>query len=358
MFSALPNSVLQMSMIFLSIVIEALPFVLLGCIISGALQIFLTPERVTKILPKNKLASIMVGCGLGVFFPSCECGIVPIVNQFIKKDVPAHTAFAFMLTAPIVNPIVIFATYIAFSNSAKFALLRVGGSFLVALVVGIWLAYFNKKDILKADLLQTSRHHHHHGHNHAGQELKTFNETQSSNLQSTDFSSSYEASGHRHEHSHQADQENAVVQLPDQSMTSFKERFFKFQNQIGHVLRHSVDEFFDTGRYLIIGGLIASAMQTYLPTGFMLTLGSTKLLSVLIMLVLAFTMSLCSEADAFIGSSLLSLFGMGPVVGFLVFGPMVDVKNLLMMKRYFNTRFIATMVGIISLVVTIYAWVV
>lgn len=73
---------------------------------------------------------------------------------------------------------------------------------------------------------------------------------------------------------------------------------------------------FDTGRYLIIGGLIAAAMQTYLPTRIMLTLGSTKILAIIIMLLLAFTMSLCSEADAFIGSSLLSLFGTAPVAAF------------------------------------------
>jgi uncharacterized membrane protein YraQ (UPF0718 family) len=307
MLQALPNSVLQMSVIFLSIVIEALPFVLLGCLISGALQVFLTPERVTKILPKNKLASIAMGCGLGVFFPSCECGIVPIVNQFVKKDVPVYTAFAFMLTAPIVNPIVIFSTFIAFGNSAKFAFLRVVGSLIVAMVVGIWLAYFNKQTILKKALAvpTTTTHKHHHTHVH-------------------------EAEGTTH----------------------------KWTHQVRHLLQHSIDEFFDTGRYLIIGGLIAAAMQTYLPTGMMLTLGSTKFLAVLVMLVLAFTMSLCSEADAFIGSSLLSLFGAGPVVGFLVFGPMVDIKNLLMMKRYFTSRFIGTMVGLIAVVVLIYAWVV
>jgi uncharacterized membrane protein YraQ (UPF0718 family) len=307
MLQALPNSVLQMSVIFLSIVIEALPFVLLGCLISGALQVFLTPERVTKILPKNKLASIAMGCGLGVFFPSCECGIVPIVNQFVKKDVPVYTAFAFMLTAPIVNPIVIFSTFIAFGNSAKFAFLRVVGSLIVAMVVGIWLAYFNKQTILKKALAvpTTTTHKHHHTHVH-------------------------EAEGTTH----------------------------KWTHQVRHLLQHSIDEFFDTGRYLIIGGLIAAAMQTYLPTGMMLTLGSTKFLAVLVILVLAFTMSLCSEADAFIGSSLLSLFGAGPVVGFLVFGPMVDIKNLLMMKRYFTGRFIGTMVGLIAVVVLIYAWVV
>lgn len=307
MFQSLPNSVLQMSVIFLSIVIEALPFVLLGCLISGALQVFLTPERVTKILPKNKLASIAMGCGLGVFFPSCECGIVPIVNQFVKKDVPVHTAFAFMLTAPIVNPIVIFSTFIAFGNSAKFAFLRVVGSLLVAMVVGVWLAYFNQQGVLKQQSLPLMQSHTPHSH-------------------------------HRHGHDH------APVEGRGQ--------------QIKALLQHSLDEFFDTGRYLIIGGLIASAMQTYLPTGLMLTLGSTKLLAVFVMLLLALTLSLCSEADAFIGSSLLSLFGVGPVVGFLVFGPMVDIKNLLMMKRYFTGRFIASLVGLVAVVVSIYAWVV
>ncbi|EOL42278.1 ABC transporter membrane protein [Enterococcus phoeniculicola] len=310
MFELLPHSVLQMSTIFLSIVIEALPFVLLGCLISGALYVFLTPERVQKFLPKNKLLSIAAGCGMGFFFPSCECGIVPIVNQFVKKDVPIYTAFAFMLTAPIINPIVIFSTFIAFGNSFKFALWRILGSFLIALVVGIWLAYFNKTDVLKQKMNTTLEEEPPHEHIHV-------------------------AHAHTKEESHP-----------------------RFIHQVAHVFTHGVDEFFDTGRYLVIGALIASAMQTYLPTGWMLTLASTKVLAVLIMLVLAFVLSLCSEADAFIGSSLLSLFGTGPVVGFLVFGPMVDIKNLLMMKRYFSGRFITSLVGIIAVVVFVYAMIV
>lgn len=308
MFSHLPDSILQMSMIFLSIVIEALPFVLLGCIISGALYVFLTPERVQRLLPQNKLAAIAVGCGLGFFFPSCECGIVPIVNQFVKKGVPNHTAFAFMLTAPIINPIVIFSTFIAFGNSMRYAFLRVIGSLIVAMVIGVWLAYFNQQSIIKDANLQQAVANASHSHHH---EKSVHNQTKKTFIQ-----------------------------------------------QVGHVLEHSVDEFFDTGRYLMIGGLIAAAMQTYLPTGVMLTLGSNKILAVVVMLFLALAMSLCSEADAFIGSSLLSLFGTGPVVGFLVFGPMVDIKNLLMMKRYFSGRFIASLVAIIVVCVTGYALVV
>ncbi|MGG5359066.1 MULTISPECIES: permease [unclassified Enterococcus] len=303
MFSFIPDSVLQMSTIFLSIVIEALPFVLLGCIISGALQVYLTPERVQKWLPKNRVLSILMGSVLGFFFPSCECGIVPIVHQFVKKGVPVHTAFSFMLTAPIINPIVIFSTFIAFGNSFKMAFLRVLGSFVIAMIVGLWLAYFQKESVLKEKLPTTAashKHTHHHSHEHVEKR--------------------------------------------------------NFSQQIRHLLTHAVDEFFDTGRYLIIGGLIAASMQTYLPTRVMLTLGSTKLLAIVIMLVLAFTMSLCSEADAFIGSSLMSLFGTAPVVAFLVFGPMVDIKNLLMMKRYFNTRFVVSFVVIVAVSVMGYAF--
>ena len=300
MFSFIPNSVLQMSTIFLSIVIEALPFVLLGCLISGALQVFLTPERVKRWLPDNRFLSILTGSVLGFFFPSCECGIVPIVHQFVKKGVPVHTAFAFMLTAPIINPIVIFSTFIAFGNSWEMAGWRMVGSFVVALIIGIWLAYFQKESVLKTKIQQTIDHNHHHTH---------------------------------------GTNEHEEVKIG---------RIKQLSQQTGHILTHSIDEFFDTGRYLIVGGLIAASMQTYLPTRVMLTLGSTKLLAIIIMLLLAFTMSLCSEADAFIGSSLLSLFGTAPVVAFLVFGPMVDIKNLLMMKCYFNGRFILMLIGLIA----------
>lgn len=335
MFQSLPNSVLQMGMIFLSIVIEALPFVLLGCLISGTLHVFLTPERVRRFLPKNKFASVVVGCVMGVFFPSCECGIVPIVNQFVKKGVPTHTAFAFMLTAPIVNPIVIFSTYIAFGNIWRYAALRVLGAVIVALVVGNWLAYFNKKSILKSapqnDLVTIPEQG----------ELADVTLMATEDIQAEPLLAESTAD---------------VTVTATCSVTHAHHG--GFLHQIEHVLRHSLDEFFDTGRYLMIGALIASGMQTFLPTATLLTLGSSKLLAILVMLVLALVMSLCSEADAFIGSSLLSLFGTAPVVAFLVFGPMVDIKNLLMMKRYFNGKFILKLVGLILIVVTGYALVV
>ena len=86
------------------------------------------------------------------------------------------------------------------------------------------------------------------------------------------------------------------------------------------------------------------------------SISATPVIAILLLMVLSFLLSLCSEADAFVGSSLLTSFGVAPVLAFLVIGPMLDVKNLLMMKNYLKARFIWQFIGIVSGVVLLYAW--
>ncbi|MFS9438344.1 permease [Streptococcus sobrinus] len=290
-FQNLPSSVFQWMAIFLSIIIEALPFVLLGSIVSGFIEVYLTPERVHKYLPKQKFLRILFGSLVGFIFPSCECGIVPIITRFLEKKVPSYTAVPFLTTAPIINPIVLFATYSAFGNSFYLMTLRLIGSLLVAICLGILLGFFVNDNILK---------------------------------------------------------DNYVVhEQEDFSQLSWGKKLF-------HALAHAIDEFFDTGRYLIFGSLVASAMQIYIPTHILRTLGKTPLLAILVLMLMAFILSLCSEADAFIGASLLSTFGVGPVMAFLLIGPMVDIKNLMMMLKSFKLRFIGQFIGVASSVIIVY----
>ena len=292
-FQQLPTSVLQAGAIFLSIMIEALPFVLIGSLISGAIDVYITPEKVYRALPKNKWGKILFGTLIGFIFPSCECGIVPIINRFLEKKVPSYTAVPFLVTAPVINPIVLFATYSAFGNSIQMALLRAIGSILVATVLGIFLGFFQTASIQRANRKE--------------------------------------------------------VHIHDFSKLSAGQRFFQ-------VFVQAIDEFFDTGRYLVFGCLFASVVQVYVPTRVLTSISATPLLAILLLMLLSFLLSLCSEADAFIGSSLLSSFGLAPVLAFLVIGPMLDVKNLLMMKNYLTNRFIVQFISIVSLVVLVYAW--
>lgn len=290
-FNQLPDSVLQWFAIFISIIIEALPFVLLGTILSGIIEVFITPDIVNKFLPKNKFLRVLFGTFVGFVFPSCECGIIPIINRFLEKKVPSYTAVPFLATAPIINPIVLFATYSAFGNSIRFLILRFVGATIVAIALGVMLAFLVDDNILKEDAKPT----------------------------------------HFHDYSDK-----------------------KWYQKIFLVLAHAIDEFFDTGRYLVFGTLIASAMQIYLPTRVLTTIGHSPITAILVMMLLAFILSLCSEADAFIGASLLSTFGIAPVMAFLLIGPMIDIKNLMMMVNSFKTRFIVQFISVSSLIIIIY----
>lgn len=294
-FHQLPTSLLQAGAIFLSIMIEALPFVLIGAIISGFIEVYISPDVVHRYLPKNKFLRILFGTFIGFFFPSCECGIVPIVHRFLEKKVPTYTAVPFLATAPVINPIVLFSTFTAFGNSIRFALFRALGSVIVAMVLGIFLGFLDTSSILKKDIEVEGTHHQHH---HKG------------------------------------------------------------WKKVGYTLVHAIDEFFDTGRYLVFGCLFASLVQVYVPTRLLTNLGHSPVSAILVMMLMAFLLSLCSEADAFIGASFLASFGLAPVMAFLVIGPMIDIKNLLMMKHYFNNRFIIEFMAIISIVILGYSLVI
>ncbi len=285
------QSFLQLNSIFISILIEAIPFVLIGVLISGLIQMFVSEEMIARIIPKNRFLAVLFSSLVGFFFPACECGIVPVTRRLLIKGVPLHAAIAFMLTAPVLNPIVLFSTYIAFGNKWDMVLYRGGLALIVSITVGIILSYQFKDTQLLEKFLQQENHHHH-------------------------------------------------------GKKSFYEKFTG-------TLRHAVDEFFSVGKYLFIGAFIAASMQTFVKTSTLLAIGQNEVSSSLVMMGMAFVLSLCSEADAFIASSFSSTFATGSLIAFLVFGPMVDIKNMLMMLGTFKKRFVFILISYIAILVLI-----
>ncbi|MBC1549122.1 permease [Listeria sp. FSL L7-1434] len=342
MFSHLPDSFLQMNTIFISILIEALPFVLIGVFIAGFIQMFISEQFIARVIPKNKFLAVIVGSFIGIFFPSCECGIVPIVRNLLAKGVPLHAGIAFMLTAPIINPVVLFSTYVAFGSTWEVPLLRVAGSLVVALVVGNIIAYFYKGTGLKDRFLKYEA---------ASEKVAVPAgnlalaggpaESTTTNFQAlTTEVASHTAHAHHH---HGEEHTHAKMTL---------------NQKIWHTVQHAVDEFFSVGKYLVFGALIAAAMQTYIKTSTLVSIGHGPILSILLMMVLAFVLSLCSEADAFIGASFRSVFSTQSIVAFLVFGPMLDIKNLMMMLGAFKAKFVLLIVTSVTIVVFLYALVI
>jgi uncharacterized protein len=291
---------LQLNTIFLSMIMEAIPFVLLGVIVSGMIQIFLKETTIARIMPRNRLLSALFGCVLGLCFPACECGIVPITSRLLRKGVPLHAGMAFMLTGPIINPVVLFATYIAFGDDWRMAAIRAAMSIAVALVTAIVLSMLFPVIPFRAG--------------------------------SSGFSAA----------------ELLVAASSEVMAPASLAPKRPLGKELWLVMEHAVAEFFSVGKYLVIGALIAASMQTFLPTAALLHLGGSPVTASLVMIALAFVMSLCSEADAFIASSFRSTFSTGALSAFLVFGPMIDIKNTLMLLGVFRGRFVAVLIALVA----------
>ena len=155
----LPKSFHQFNTIFLSILIEAIPFVLIGVLIAGFIQIFITEDHIRAFIPKNKILAVFMGCIVGSLFPACECGIVPIVRRLIEKGVPLYAGIGFLLTGPLINPIVILSTYMAFGNDLEMALLRMGIGFVAALAIALIISFLYKSNQLKRKTKENQNTH-------------------------------------------------------------------------------------------------------------------------------------------------------------------------------------------------------
>lgn len=275
------------SLIFVSILFEAMPFILIGSIISSLISVFVDSKLITKITPHNDIIGIIMMSLIGIIFPLCECSIVPITKQLINKKLPKSMAIAFMLSVPVVNPIVFFSTFYAFQD-IKMAILRMSIGIISGIIIGILVHIFIKeKDITKDSCdLSCSCHQNH-------QSLNDYD--------------------HCHlEDSHHDD------------------------SKLITIIKHTISEFISMGKYVILGSFISALIQVALPAKTLLNLGQTPFISVIAMMALAYILSICSEADAFIAKGFMASFSKGSILSFLTFGPMLDLKNTLMIFAAFK----------------------
>ena len=274
----------QFSSVFLGIFIEAVPFLLLGTLASGMVEVFFDREELARILPRQPFLAALTGSLMGLFLPVCECGVVPLTRRLFQKGVPSAVGISFLLAAPVINPVVIASTYAAFGFSPVFWG-RIALTLGVALVTGLVFS-------LQPDVNQILR-----------DPIPV-----------------------------QPEEVPLVVSLGNPAVVV----------PLGQRLRQVVviagDEFFEMGRYLVIGAMTAALLQTFVPQQFLAALGRGPVLSVVVMAAIAVLLSVCSTVDAFIALAFIGQFPTGALLSFLVYGPMVDIKSTLMFTRVFRKR--------------------
>lgn len=321
--------------LFLSIVLEAIPFVLLGVLVSALLQMFVSEQTIRRLVPKNPVLGILFACVVGIIFPLCECGMIPVIRRLLKKGMPVYVAVVFILVGPIINPVVYASTFMAFRSKPEIAYSRMGLAFIVALAIGLIVYKFFKTDPLRGATASPaamhvhnnqSQHHlhdeHHHHHHHVHNDSHA-------------HSHHHMHHNHEHHHNHSHSGHTGVA------------------GKLSGILGHASDEFFEMGKYLMLGAMITAAIQTVVSRESLVAIGQGEVQSHLFMMAFAFLLSLCSTSDAFVASSFTTTFTAGSLVTFLVFGPMLDIKSLLMMLSAFKTRFVAALSVLVVVVVLV-----
>jgi uncharacterized membrane protein YraQ (UPF0718 family) len=271
--------------VFGSLLVEAMPFVLLGAAVSAAIEVLVPASAFARVALLPRGLQLPAAAAAGVAFPVCECGSVPVARRLAAKGLSPSAAVTFMLAAPIVNPVVVASTFVAYRGRDSLWLMVLGRltlGFLVAMTVGWVMGRLRSGELLRV-------------------------------------------------------QSDAVEALEVDEQESRWRRFF------GHL---AGDVMF-MARFLIMGAALAAAIQTFLPRTLVDGIAGLPVVSLVAMMLLAFIMSLCSESDAFVAASF-TAFGPASQLAFLVFGPMVDLKLAALYAGTYRRGFLRTVVVVVG----------
>jgi uncharacterized membrane protein YraQ (UPF0718 family) len=272
--------------IFLGIILQAVPFLLIGVLISSAIDVFVSKAAIERRFPKSLGLGMAAAIIAGFCLPVCDCASIPIFRSLVKKGVPIPAAITFMTATPVINPVVIFSTYYAFSGAMWMVIGRVGFGIISAVLIGLTFSVWQPKgQVLSGGAL-------------------------------------------------------------DRLMCSCGcyedvESVATLRGKADLFVRHAQAEFWNVGKYLVIGTMLSAVFQAA-GIGVFATAqsGAGLLISIIVMMIFGFILSLCSSSDAVIARSFANQFPAGALMGFLVFGPMLDIKNVLMLSAGFSRRFI------------------
>lgn len=289
----LPDKVQDAITLALSVLVESMPFVVLGILFSILVRVWLPEAWIVRVLPRTPWLRRMVVALIGMFLPVCECGNVPLARGLMVRGLTVAESMTFLFAAPIINPITIVTTYQAFGFNDGVLVARIAGGFVVANLIG-WV--FSRHPA--PELLLTPR-----------------------------FA--------------------AECRLPEHEETG---------SRIDRSIRLFGRESAALLPALFVGAIAAALVQTAVPRDILVALGSDPLWSILAMMALAFVIAICSNVDAFFILPFASTFLPGSIVTFLLFGAMLDVKMVALLRTTFTTRTLVQLLIVVALASAAIGW--
>lgn len=294
-------SVGRYTSIFLGVFLQAAPFLAIGVLLSSLIQVYLPPDWIQRRFPKTVLAGQLFAVLAGFCLPVCDCASIPVFKSLVRKGVPMPAAVTFMLVSPIINPVVILSTWYAFNGNYRMIAARCGLGILCALICGLTYLLKPPEDFL------------------------------------LDYGLPVQSAC-------------ADYSLPVKQDTRL--------SRLALMIRHAQSEFFTVGKFLITGIIVSTLFQDIIPQAVSAGGKTADWRALLLMMGLAFVLSLCSSSDAVVARSMAGSLPAGAILGFLVFGPMMDIKNAAMLLSGFKSAFVArlfvTVFSVCFIIVTLF----
>ncbi|MEB3348909.1 MAG: permease [Cyanobacteriota bacterium] len=295
--------------LFQGLLIEALPFLLIGVLISAIARWLAPGGRWLRRLPQGPLLAPLSGALLGFALPACECGNVPVARQMLVGGAPLGAALGFLFAAPVLNPIVLASTWAAFPNQPWLLLARPLGAVLLTVALALLLGLLPEPLLLQAAVLAQRR-----------QALPL--------------------------------QQASLLQRRDGVLGSAPPPAPSRRPELAELLRHGGQEFLQLALLLVIGCAIAALVQTLVPRQWLLAVGGAPTLSIVALMVLALVVSVCSSVDAFLALSFAAQVTPGALLAFLLLGPVIDLKlvgllGLLLRPRAVLIASVGAMLGVL-----------
>lgn len=331
----LETSVSDFIFLFASIFYEALPFVVVGAVIAGFMEELVPQQMLARIIPRNALLAAALSGLLGLVFPMCECGIVPVMRRLLRKGLPLSCCVAYLLAGPIINVVVLLNTFVAFG---RYPLEEMGGFWMVSLRAG--LGYL----VAVTTALIVERQYRKYGQQLLvplpGQPRKP------------PFPAEKQKQFHDENESVTAGTLEEVVEETKETPNGQRSLW----QRISNISEAAVHDFVDIAVFLILGALLAAYVRQLLISygNVEQTIQSHPALAIGSMMTLSVLLCLCSEADAFVAVNIAAV-PPAAKLAFLVLGPMLDLKLYMMYTRVFRPRLIWTIIPTVVVQVFVYS---
>ena len=304
--------------LFLSLMVQAMPFLLIGVFFSGILTFFVSERQLLRWMPKNPLLGSLFGSCIGFLFPVCECGNIPVARRLMTQGAPASVSIGFLIASPTINPIVFWATWTAFRDQPEIVFLRIGLSLAIATLMGCLFSLQSDLSPFLQPSLVTSLD--------VRRKREQVRSAENLLLSSGTFFLG-----------------KSNTPLPTDDAQAMNTAMMEMVNQplglrIKLLVEGMAQELRELSAVLILGSLVAAMIQSFVPREVVLSLGQDPVTSIVAMMTLAALVSICSTVDSFFAMSFASSFTTGSLVSFLVFGPMIDLKAIGLLLTMFKPR--------------------